>query len=147
MLSNLPFKHIFITLLKLLEVAEFDPTRQTRPTRSDPNPTRLDFLGIYRKSNWPDPFRTWPDPTRDQMTFNPIEIYQRSKKIQHVNWPGPTRFLPESQTDPTRLIATSKNYSPLTNFVPFHYLIICFSVRIQKKTIKYWCAGEHSFLF
>jgi hypothetical protein len=31
-----------------LEVAEPDPTRQTRPTRPDPNPTRSDFL---RKSN------------------------------------------------------------------------------------------------
>jgi hypothetical protein len=44
-----------------LEVAEPDPTRQTRPTRPDPN------------------------PTRDQMAFNPIEIYQRSEKTQHVN--------------------------------------------------------------
>jgi hypothetical protein len=31
-----------------VEVAEPDPTRQTRPTRPDPNPTRSDFL---RKSN------------------------------------------------------------------------------------------------
>jgi hypothetical protein len=30
-----------------------------------------------------DPTR--PDPTQDQMAFNPIEIYQRSEKTQHVN--------------------------------------------------------------
>jgi hypothetical protein len=29
--------------------------------------------------------RSEPDPIRDQITFNPIEIYQRSEKTQHVN--------------------------------------------------------------
>jgi hypothetical protein len=36
-------------------------------------------------TNLPDPSGSEPDPTRDQMAFNPIEIYQRSEKIQHVN--------------------------------------------------------------
>jgi hypothetical protein len=50
--------------LRDLEVAEPDPTRQTRPTRPDPNPTQPDFL---RKSNCPDPIRTRPDPTRPEI--------------------------------------------------------------------------------
>jgi hypothetical protein len=49
-----------------VEVAKLDPTRQIHPIRPDLNPTRF-------------------DPTRDQMAFNPIEIYQRSEKTQHVN--------------------------------------------------------------
>jgi hypothetical protein len=65
-----------------LEAAEPDPTRKTCPNRPDPNPTRPDFL---KKSNLSDLTRTRPDPTRDQMTLNPIEIYQRSEKTQHVN--------------------------------------------------------------
>jgi hypothetical protein len=60
---------------------------------SDLNPIWSIFL---RKSNWPDPIRTRPDPTRpdpirDQMIFNPIKIYQRSEKTQHINWPDPIR--------------------------------------------------------
>jgi hypothetical protein len=39
---------------------------QTDPTQPEPDPTRL-------------------DSTRNQMTYNPIEIYQRSKKTQYVN--------------------------------------------------------------
>jgi hypothetical protein len=42
------------------------------------------------------------------MIFNPIKIYQRSEKTQHINWsdPDPTRFLLKGQTDPTRSIRT-----------------------------------------
>jgi hypothetical protein len=42
------------------------------------------------------------------MTFNSIEIYQRSKKpiIYKLIRSDPTRFLPENQTDPTRMIRT-----------------------------------------
>jgi hypothetical protein len=70
-LLKIDFPRFNFEISKLdIEVAEPDPTRQTRPTRPDPNPTRLDFL---RKSNWPDPTR--PDLIRDQMAFNPIEIY------------------------------------------------------------------------
>jgi hypothetical protein len=60
----------------------FDPSG----SKPDPNLIRSIFL---RKSNWSDPIRTRPDPIRDQMAFNPIEIYQRSEKTQHINWPDP----------------------------------------------------------
>jgi hypothetical protein len=81
-----------IGTLSCLEVAKSDPTRKTRLTRSDLNPIWSDFL---RKSKWSDSIRTRPDPTRDQMTFNPIEIYQRSEKTQHINWPDLIRPWPD----------------------------------------------------
>jgi hypothetical protein len=100
-----------------LEVAEPDLTRETRPTRSDPNPTRPDFL---RKSNRPDPIWTRPDPTRPDPKSNGLQSNQNLSTIWKntickltrpdltLTWPGPTRFLLEGQTDPTHPIATSK---------------------------------------
>jgi hypothetical protein len=38
------------------------------------------------------------------MTFNPIKIYQKSKKTEYVNWLDPIWFLSEGQTNPTRPI-------------------------------------------
>jgi hypothetical protein len=67
-----------------VEVAEPDPTREIRPTRPDSNPTRLEFFKKVKLIR-SDPNSTRPDPTRDQMTFNPIEIYQRYEKTQHIN--------------------------------------------------------------
>jgi hypothetical protein len=81
-----------------MEMAEPDPIRETRPTRSDLNLTRSDFL---RKSNGFDPTRTRPDPTRNQMVFNPIEIYQQTQQTD------PTRPDP----DPTRLDPISSKRS------------------------------------
>jgi hypothetical protein len=99
MATNITWQRHYVALY--VGVAEPDPTRETRPIRPDLNPIRSD---LKKKSNWSDPIR--PDPTRDQMTFNSIEIYQRCEKTQHINWsdsdPDPTRFLLEGQTDPTR---------------------------------------------
>jgi hypothetical protein len=64
----------------LLEVVKLHSTRKTRSTCLDPNPTLSDFLKKVKL-------------IRDQMTFNPIKIYQRSKKTQHVN--DPTRLDPD----------------------------------------------------
>jgi hypothetical protein len=58
------------------------------------------------------------------MTFNPIEIYQRSKKTQHVKLPDPSRpdFFrkiklnrPEPEPNPTRPIATSIGSSQVSS--------------------------------
>jgi hypothetical protein len=64
------------------------PKNPSDPSGSESDTIQSDFL---RKSNWSDPNLTWPDPTWDQMVFNPIEIYQQYEKTQHVNWPDPTR--------------------------------------------------------
>jgi hypothetical protein len=150
-------------------VAEFDLTRQTRPARPDSNSTRSDFLGIFKKVKLtrPDPNPTWSDPPRDQMTFNPIKIYQRSEKTQYVNWPDPTwpwpdsarpdffqkvkltrSARPEPKSDPTRPITTS-NLS--------HYILQVYnSVRLTtwtnclllisfKSTYVYYSIGRNIF--
>jgi hypothetical protein len=62
------------------------------------------------------------------MTCNLIEIYQKSEKSTTCKFDptrsdptltltqsGPTRFLPENQTDLTHLIATSKKISIVKN--------------------------------
>jgi hypothetical protein len=76
-----------------------------------------------------DSTRSEPNLTRDQMTFNPIKIYQKTKKTQHINWSNssrpqsdltrsdffqkiklisPTR--PEPESNLTRPITTSSHY-------------------------------------
>jgi hypothetical protein len=99
-------------------VAEPDPTRQTRPTCLDLNPTRPDFL---RKSNWPDPIRTRPDPRSNGLQSNrilsmiwknttckltrPDPTLTRPDLFQKIKLTRPVRSEPEP--DPTRPIATS----------------------------------------
>jgi hypothetical protein len=61
-----------------VKVAEPDPSREIRPIRSDQN--RPDLIFLKSQTNL-----TRPDPVQDQMTCNPIEIYQRSEKIKYVN--------------------------------------------------------------
>jgi hypothetical protein len=90
------FKYDLIYFFKKIKLIWSEPNL----TRSDPNPT-------------------WPDSTRDQMTFNPIKIYQKYEKTQYINWPDPIRpnffqkirlsrvTRPESEPDLICLIATS----------------------------------------
>jgi hypothetical protein len=76
-----------------------DPRNSSDPLRSEPDPTWFfKKVKLIRLDLNP----TRPDATRDQIAFNPIEIYQWSEKIQHINWPDPIRFLLKDQTDPTR---------------------------------------------
>jgi hypothetical protein len=57
------------------------PDLRNPPDPSGPEPDPTQFFKKVKL--------TRPEPTRDQMTFNPIEIYQRSEKTQHINWPDP----------------------------------------------------------
>jgi hypothetical protein len=96
---------------------------RTRPdlrNPSDSSESEPDPIWFFKKVKLIrfDPNPTRPDPTRDQMVFNPIKIYQRSKKTQHINWPDPIRPDPisfrksnwpdPSDLNPTRPIATSR---------------------------------------
>jgi hypothetical protein len=106
-------------------VARPDPRNTSDPFSLEP-----DLIWFFRKVKLtrPDPNPTWPDPIRDQMTFNSIKIYQRSEKTQYINWPDPIRpwpnpvrpdffqkikltrpVRPEPEPDQTRPIATSEN--------------------------------------
>jgi hypothetical protein len=64
---------------------------------SDLSGSESDLIWFFKKIKliWSYPNSTWPDPIRDQMTFNPIEIYQRSKKNTICKltrpWFDPTR--------------------------------------------------------
>jgi hypothetical protein len=63
---------------------------KTRPeprNPSDPSGSKSDPIQFFKKVKLtrPDPNSTRLDPTRDQMTFNPIKIYQRFEKTQHIN--------------------------------------------------------------
>jgi hypothetical protein len=80
-------------------------TRLDPRNPSDPSGSESDLTWFFKKVKL---IRIWsePDPTRDQMIFNPIKIYQRSEKTQHISWPDPIWFLLKGQTDPTRPIRT-----------------------------------------
>jgi hypothetical protein len=62
-------------------------TRPDLRNPSDPSGPEPDPIQFFKKIKLTrsDPNSTRPDLTRDQVAFNPIEIYQRSEKTQHIN--------------------------------------------------------------
>jgi hypothetical protein len=98
---------------KLVEICIYRPKIMSKATRgdrirpdlrnlSDPSGSEFDPIQFFKKVKLIrlDPNLTRPDPTRDQIAFNPIEIYQRSEKTQHINWPDPVPTRPDP--NPTR---------------------------------------------
>jgi hypothetical protein len=111
-----------LLLLLLPEVTESDLRNP-----SDSSGFKYDSIFFFKvKLIWSEPNLTrfnlnptWPDSIQDQMTFNPIKIYQKSEKTQYINWPDPIRLnffqkirlswltWPESEPDLICPIATS----------------------------------------
>jgi hypothetical protein len=57
-----------------------------RPDPRNPSGSEPDPIQFFKKVKLirPDPNLSWLDPTQDQMTFNPVEIYEQFEKKHNM---------------------------------------------------------------
>jgi hypothetical protein len=84
--------------------------------------------------------RSDPNPTWDQITFNPIKIYQKSEKTQYINWSDPDPIWPDLISS-RRLNWSDPNPNP-TRPARLPPLVLLEHQRIQVQWRHEWTTEE-----